>query len=164
MSQDDLGPIDYLVAEFPGGRLTSAAFTMLLDAVARGSVRVLDLEFIGKDPNGTVHIVDVNDLAHPEGVDLGTWQGAASGLLDASDLAEVGEAIAAGSVAAILIYENLWVVSLDDVLHAHGARLVADGRIPPDDVVAALDATELDATELAATELAATELAGTETS
>jgi hypothetical protein len=71
-----------------------------------------------------------------------TWasgEGAFSGLLDESDVNEIGSQLQAGSVAAIVVYENLWTVTLDDVLHGHGARLIADGRIAPEDVLAALD-------------------------
>lgn len=142
MSNDELGPIDYLVVEFPDGRLTGEGSAMLLDAVDRGVVGVLDLEFISKEADGTVRKVEVSELDNPAGVDLGLWDGASSGLLDQSDVDEVGSAIEPGSVAGILVYENLWAVSLATALRRHGARLVADGRIPPQDVLAALDVTE----------------------
>jgi Family of unknown function (DUF6325) len=139
MSDDELGPIDYLVVEFSAGRITDEDVSLLLDAVDRGVVRVLDLEFVAKDEHGTPRRVDLDELQNPDGFDLGVWRGAFSGLLDESDVNEIGSQLQAGSVAAIVVYENLWTVTLDDVLHGHGARLIADGRIAPEDVLAALD-------------------------
>jgi Family of unknown function (DUF6325) len=142
MSDDQLGSIGYLAAEFPSGRITKEDAAILLDAVERHIIRVLDLEFFAKDADGSMRKVEVEELENPDGVDLGVWHGSASGLLDDSDMGEIGQAVAPGSVAGVVIYENLWVLALDAVLHSHGARLIADGRIDPEDVVAALDRTE----------------------
>ena len=142
MNEDELGSIGYLAAEFPSGRITEEDAAIVLDAVSRGIIRVLDLEFIAKDADGSVRRVELDELENPDGVDLGVWQGAYSGLLDDSDVAEIGGIIEPGSVAGIVVYENLWTLDLDAVLHRHGARLIADGRIAPEDVDAALDQTE----------------------
>jgi len=143
MSDDELGPIDYLVVEFPGERPTGDEFALLLDAVDRGTIRVLDLEFVAKAADGAVHTVDLEGLDLPADVDLATWEGAASALLDEADLAAIGDAIHPGRLAGIVIYENLWTLKLDAQLHAHGAHLVLNGRILPEEIMAALDATEL---------------------
>lgn len=142
MSDDELGSIGYLAAEFPAGRITEEDAAILLDAVDRRIIRVLDLEFLTKDADGLVRRLELHELENPDGVDLGVWSGAYSGVLDDSDLAEIGTSIDPGSVAGIVIYENLWTLDLDAVLHGHGARLVADGRIEHDELVAALDQTE----------------------
>jgi len=142
MSDDELGAIGYLAAEFPSGRITEEDAAIVLDAVNRRIIRVLDLEFITKDADGAVRRLELDELDNPDGVDLSVWEGAYSGLLDDSDIGEIGCAIEPGSVAGILVYESLWTLDLDAVLHGHGARLIADGRIAPEDVVAALDQTE----------------------
>jgi len=142
MSDDELGSIGYLAAEFPSGRITEEDAAIVLDAVNRRIIRVLDLEFITKDADGAVRRLELDELDNPDGVDLSVWEGAYSGLLDDSDIGEIGGAIEPGSVAGILVYESLWTLDLDAVLHGHGARLIADGRIAPEDVVAALDQTE----------------------
>jgi Family of unknown function (DUF6325) len=142
MSHDELGSIGYLASEFPSGRITEDDAAILLDAVDRRIIRVLDLEFLSKDADGSVRILELDELENPDGVDLGVWTGAYSGLLDDSDVAEIGGAIEPGSVAGIVIYENLWTLDLDAVLHRHGAYLLADGRIEPGDLVAALDQSE----------------------
>ena len=55
---DELGPVDFLAIEFPGGRLTSAGFEQLLSLVDRGVVDILDMEFIVKDAAGSGQKVD----------------------------------------------------------------------------------------------------------
>ncbi|MBV8734688.1 MAG: hypothetical protein JO120_07910 [Solirubrobacterales bacterium] len=142
MSEDELGSIGYLAAEFPAGRITEEDAAILLDAVDRRIIRVLDLEFVTKDADGSVRRLELHELENPDGVDVGVWSGAYSGVLDDSDMAEIGSSIEPGSVAGIVIYENLWTLDLDAVLHSHGARLIADGRIEPEELVAALEQTE----------------------
>jgi len=139
---DRLGPIDYLAVEFPDGRIGEEGFQALLELVDRQVIQVLDLEFIAKHADGAVQKVDASDLEAPGGVNLTAWQGAASRLLDPSDIDEIGSAIQPGSVAGVVIYENRWVLSLFEPWRRRGARLIADGGIPAQDVVAALDATE----------------------
>ena len=84
---DELGPVDFLAIEFPGGRLTAPGFEKLLGLADQGIVEILDMEFIAKDAEGTSKKVDVWEFAVPEGVDLAAWAGASSGLLDDSDVA-----------------------------------------------------------------------------
>jgi hypothetical protein len=139
MRDDELGPIGYVVAEFAGRSVSGNGFGMLLDAVEQGLIRVLDLEFVAKDGNGAVRVVGLSEIDNPASVDLGVWEGSSSGLLDQADLDEAGSLIASGSVAAVLVFENVWAISLAESL---GARLVAASGISADDVLAALDATE----------------------
>lgn len=141
-SDDELGPVDFLAIEFPGGRLTSPGFEQLLSLADQGVVQILDMEFIAKDADGTSKKVDVWEFAVPEGVDLSVWAGASSGLLDDSDVAEISAAMQPGSVAVVIIYENRWVLGLVDAWRHDGARLIAEGGLSADDIVAALDATE----------------------
>jgi hypothetical protein len=139
---DELGPVDFLAIEFPGGRLTAAGFDRLLSLADQGVVDILDMEFITKDADGKSKKVDVWEFAVPEGVDLSTWAGASSGLLDDSDVSQISALMQPGSVAVVVIYENRWVLGLVDAWRHDGARLIADGGISADDLVAALDATE----------------------
>ena len=139
---DELGPVDFLAIEFPGGRLTSPGFEQLLSLADQGVIEILDMEFIAKDAGGKSKKVDVWEFAVPEGVDLSAWAGASSGLLDDSDVGEISATMQPGSVAVVVIYENRWVLGLVDAWRHDGARLIADGGISADDLVAALDATE----------------------
>ncbi|MEU6645182.1 DUF6325 family protein [Saccharomonospora sp. NPDC046836] len=139
---DELGPIDYLVIEFPAGGPTGKAMPLLLDLVERGIVRVLDLEFLSISPDGTITRVAVEDLGGDEELELTVFAGAKSGLLDEDDLQEAAAALEPDTSAAILVYENLWAAPLARELRRSGAQLVAGGRIPVQAVLAALDATE----------------------
>ena len=139
---DQLGPVDFLAIEFPGGRLTAAGFDQLLSLADQGVVDILDMEFIAKDADGMSKKIDVWEFAVPEGVDLSTWAGASSGLLDDSDVGEISAAMQPGSVAVVVIYENRWVLGLVDAWRRDGARLIAEGGLSAADILAALDATE----------------------
>jgi Family of unknown function (DUF6325) len=114
----------------------------LLTLADHGVIGILDLEFITKDPADNAKKVEVGELGSPDGVDLSAWVGASSGLLDRTDVDEIAAAMQPGSVAAVIVYENRWVLSLANAWRREGARLIADGGISASDVVAALDATE----------------------
>ena len=105
----------------------------------RGIVRVLDLEFIAKSADGSVRKVALGDVEHGGDVDVTMWDGASSGLLDQSDIDEVAAVIEPGSLAGILVYENLWAVPLMSALDRSTARMVGSGRIVVEDLLTALD-------------------------
>lgn len=103
---DDVGPIDYLVVEYPGNHPTGEALPYLVDLVDRGLIRILDL--VRKDPDGSVAAVELANLTRDDNPDLAVFEGAPSGLLGQDDLEEAGTVIGPGSTAAIVLYENLW--------------------------------------------------------
>ena len=137
----DAGPIDYLVVEFPGNRMTGEGWPLLVDLVDRGIIRLLDLVFIRKDEDGSVIALSIEDLG-ADGVDLSIFEGASSGLLGDDDLAEAANAIEPGCSAGLLVYENTWAGPFASAMRRSGGQLVAFGRIPVQAVLAALDATE----------------------
>ncbi|WP_241827097.1 DUF6325 family protein [Streptomyces graminilatus] len=139
---DDVGPIDYLVVEYPGNSPTGEALPYLVDLVDQGLIRILDLVFVRKDPDGSVAAVDMVDLTRGGSTNLAVFEGAASGLLGQDDIEEAAKAISPGSTAAIAMYENRWAAPFARALRRGGARLVAVGRIPVQDVLAALDSAE----------------------
>jgi hypothetical protein len=139
---DSMGPVDYLVIEFPGSRMTGEAFPLLVDLVDRGIVRILDFMFIMKDDDGTVRGLEITDIDGDGQLDLAVFEGASSGILDEEDLADAGGVIEPGSSAAVLVYENVWAAPLAVALRREGALLAASGRIPVQALLAALDATE----------------------
>ena len=142
LNEDELGPVDFLAVEFPGGRITAPGFEQLLALADQGTIRVLDAEFVVKDPAGNTRRAEISELTSSAGADLSAWAGASSGLLDEDDLGQLAAAIEPGSAAAVIVYENRWVLSLADTWRRQGARLIADGGISADDLVGALDATE----------------------
>jgi hypothetical protein len=143
-SEIEIGPIDYLVVEWPAGKQpTGEALPLLVDLVDRGLIRVLDLAFMRKEDDGTIVGLELSDFGgDPQ---LAVFEGASSGLLGEEDREEAGAAIEPGCSAALLIYENTWAAPFARAIRNSGAQLVANGRIPVNAFIAALD--ELDEAE-----------------
>jgi len=134
---DDIGPIDYIVVEFPGNQMTGEGVPILLDLVDKGTIRLLDLMAIVKDADGNVTVAEPSQV--PE---LAALARGISGILDDSDVAEVAEILEPNSTAAILVYENTWAAPFAAAVRRGGGQLVASGRIPVTDLIEALDAAE----------------------
>ena len=139
---EQMGPIDYLVVEFPGSRMTGEGLPLLVDLVDRGIIRILDLMFVKKDLDGSMKGMAITDLDHDGTLDLAVFEGASSGLLDEDDIADAGGVLDPGSSAGILVYENVWAAPFATALRRGGAQLVASGRIPVQALLAAIDAAE----------------------
>lgn len=137
---EEMGPVDYLIVEFPGSRMTGEGLPLLVDLVERGIVRVLDLVFVRKDTDGSVTAVELREVGDESY--LTVFEGASSGLLDQSDLDDAGAALEPGNSAAVLVYENVWAAPFARALRRSGAQLVASGRIPVQALLASLDAME----------------------
>jgi hypothetical protein len=140
-----MGPIDYLVVEFPTDRMTGEAFPLLVDLVDRGIIRILDLAFLRKAEDGTVTTLTQVDLERMQVLEAALFEGAASGLLGPDDVAEAASAMEPGTAAGVLVYENVWAAPFAGALRRGGGQVVASGRIPVQALVAALD--ELEAAE-----------------
>jgi hypothetical protein len=136
-----LGPISYLIVEYPGSKMTGEGLPILVDLVDRGLIRILDLTFVMRDDDGSIGRVEVTDLDADGEIDIAVFDGASSGMLDDSDLADAANAISPGSSAAILIFENRWATPFVQALRNSDAQLVAAGYIPQDTLIASLDAT-----------------------
>jgi hypothetical protein len=132
-----MGPIDYLVVEFPHKNRLGAGFPLFMDLVNRGIIRVLDLAFIHKDNDGSVRRLKLTDL----GAQLAVLQGAESHLLGDDDIDEAGAAMQADSTAFLLLYENRWAGPFASAMRKGGGRLIASGRLPVQAILSALDAT-----------------------
>jgi hypothetical protein len=137
-----MGPISYLIVEFPDNKMTGEGFAALLDLVDRGVVRILDLEFVTRRADGSVAAIQLRDLDQDGQLDVTLFEGASSGLLDQSDYDDAAEAIQPGSSAGILLFENRWASDFVEGMRRGGAEFVAAGYIPLADIAASLDATE----------------------
>ena len=138
-----LGPIDYLVVEWPPGTEPNGkGLDVLVDLTERGLIRVLDLAFVQKQDDGSIAGLALADIDGDGELDLLQFDGASSGVLDQTDLDEAGAALAAGASAAILVYENRWAIPFANALRGNGAELVARGAVPLDALVATLDALD----------------------
>jgi hypothetical protein len=142
---DELGPIDYVVLEWPGAFPdTSEVQPLLLDLVERGIIRILDIGFVAKDENGEVTGLDVGDLKQVAAA-FAEFEGASSGLLGFDDLEEAAAALEPGTSAAVLVWENRWAAPVAVAVRKSGGQLIASGRIPIQAILASLDALEAEA-------------------
>lgn len=138
---DEMGPIDYLLVEWPGRQPTGEAAPHLIDLVDRGLIRILDLVFLHKDEDGSLARLEIADLGDQVEA-YADFKGASSGLLSDEDTEEAANALEPGTSAALLVYENRWAAPFASALRRSGGQLVATGRIPIQAVLAALDAAD----------------------
>ncbi len=136
---DAMGPIDYVVVEFPGNRMTGEAMPLLVDRVDRGVIRILDLAFVRRDLDGTVSGLTISDMDAEGAEQFAVFEGASSGLLDDEDLAEAGGILEPGNAAGVVVYENTWAAPFAAALRRSGAQMVASGRIPVQALLASAD-------------------------
>jgi hypothetical protein len=138
----EIGPVDYLVVEFPGNKMTGEGLPILVELHDRGIIRILDLVFVSKDLDGTVSGLAISDFDADGTLDLAVFEGVRSGLIGEDDVEEASSALEPGNAAGILLYANTWAAPFASALLRGGAQVVASGRIPAEDLVAALDAAD----------------------
>lgn len=138
---DPHGPVDFVLLEFSGDRLTGRAAQALLDLVDRGIVSVYDVLVVGKEDDGSSYTLDLAESLDRLGgfADLG-W--ARSGLLTEEDAAAAADAMEPGTLAVLIVYENTWAVPFIAMTRESGGELIASARIPAQDVMDALDALD----------------------
>jgi uncharacterized membrane protein len=141
---DEMGPIDYLLVEWPGRQPNGEVAPHLIDLVDRGLIRILDLVFVAKDEDGTVRGLEIAEVGS-EVAELSVFEGAASGLISDDDLEQAGGVMEPGTSAALLVFENAWAAPFAAAVRRSGGQLVSSGRIPVQAVLAALDAAEASA-------------------
>ena len=139
---EEMGPVDYLIIEFPDGEPKGKAAPLLVDLVDRGLIRILDLMFIVKGEDGTVSAVEIADFDGDGKLDFAVFEGASSGLLGDEDRDEAGNALEPGAAAAVLVFENRWAAPFAKAVRESGGQLVAFGRIPVQALLASLEAAE----------------------
>src|SRR4029450_13376095 len=146
-SLDQLGPVDYLVVEFPAGasNFTGEMAKELLALVDSGTIRVIDILILTKNEGGSVEAMEFSDIE-----DLGPLQrveAELAELLAADDVEHLAAAMEPGSTAGVLIWENLWAGPFASGGRRSGGGVVANGRIPIQAIIASIEADEASATE-----------------
>ena len=146
---DELGPVDYLVVEFPADRanFSGEMAAELLGLVERDVVRVLDLLFVTKGADGSVEAFESHDFGGGELGELRGLETELALLLAEEDVESSGAALEPGTVAAVLVWENTWAAPFAAAVRRSGGQLVASGRIPIQALAAALEAEAATATE-----------------
>ncbi len=139
-SLDELGPVDFVIVEFPAGQqnFTGEGADELLRLHDAGIIRIMDIVILQKGEDGTVMAQELGDLA-----DLGEFQRIEEQLVETlaeDDVDNLAAAMDPGSVAAVLVYENLWAAPFASAIRRAGGQLVANGRIPIQAIIAAVEA------------------------
>jgi hypothetical protein len=147
VSLDQLGPVDYLVVEFPAGasNFTGEMAKELLALVDAGTIRVIDVLILKKNEDGTVDATEFSDV--DELGELQKLEAQLAELLTADDVVHLAAAMEPGSIAGVLIWENLWAAPFASAARRSGGQLIANGRIPIQAIIASIEADEAAATE-----------------
>jgi hypothetical protein len=137
---DELGPVDYLVVEFPAGasNFTGEMATELLALVDGGIIRVIDVLILTKDASGAVEAMELSDV--PELGELEALEAELAELLAEEDVAHLAAAMDPGSTAGVLIWENIWAAPFAAAARRAGGQLIANGRIPIQAIIASIEA------------------------
>ena len=137
----EMGPIDYVLIEWPDRQPDGRAVPHLVDLVDRGIIRLLDLTFITKGEDGSVAAMEIADLG--DGAEeFAVFEGASSGLLTDEDTDEAAGALEPGTSAVLIVFENTWAAPFATAVRESGGQLVASGRIPIQAMLAALETAE----------------------
>ena len=144
---DSLGPVDYIVVEFPAGasNFTGEMSEELLRLVDAGTIRLIDILILTKDADGSVDAMELSDI--DELGDLQRLEADLAELLAAEDVEHLAAAMEPGSTAGVLIWENLWAAPFASAARRSGGQLIADGRIPIQAIIASIEADDAPASE-----------------
>lgn len=141
-SLDELGPVDWLVLEFPGSRFTGEIAPILDGLVESGTIRVLDLVLVRKEDDGSLDFFELSDVDEEEIGGLRAYETELALVLSEEDVTSVAAAIEPGSTAAVLVWENRWAAPFGSAVRRAGGQLVATGRIPVQALLAAIEADD----------------------
>ena len=139
---DELGPVDYLVVEFPPGasHFTGEMAAELAKLVDSGTIRLLDLVILVKDADGAIEALEIEDLEQLD--ELRTAETQLADLLAAEDITNLAAAMEPGTTAGVLVWENSWAAPFATAARRSGGQLIANGRIPIQAILASLEADE----------------------
>lgn len=140
-----MGPVEYLIVEFPGNRFKGEIVPALEELTDNGTIRIIDLLFIKKDEDGEVAWFELDAMGEAEVAAFDDVEGEIDGLLNEEDILIAAEMLEPNSSAAMMVFENVWATRLRDAIVNADGRLVDNARIPAPVVQAALEAAGLPA-------------------
>lgn len=137
---DEIGPVDYMIVAFPGNEFRGEIAPALAELVDAGTIRIIDLAFVGKNAEGEIAAFEMMDL-DPEvregfekaGVEV-------NGLFNDDDLMSAGEELEPNTSAALLVWENVWARDVAQKMRDAGGELLDFERLPHEVVQAAREA------------------------
>ena len=125
-----IGPLEFVVIGCKGNQFTSEIVPELNSIQEKGLIRVVDLFFVRKDVNGTVTVLEVNDLNDEELAAFDPIKEDLMGFLTPEDIVLLTETIPPDTSAVIVLLEHAWIVKLTEGLNRAGAELLAGGMVP----------------------------------
>jgi hypothetical protein len=134
---DEIGPVDYAVIAFPGNQFKGEIGPALADLVEAGTIRIVDVTFIGKDADGATLTFELTELDPDVAAGLEKAGFETGGLFNEDDLADVAEGLEPNSSAALIVWENVWARNVTQKIRDAGGELVAFERLPHEVVQAA---------------------------
>ena len=139
---DELGPVDYLVVGFPADKadFSGAMASELKALIDSDTIRMLDLVMIMKGEDGSVEATELRDADDSEVGELRALERDLAILLAEEDVEEIGASLEPGSAAAVLVWENRWAAPFGSAIRRSGGELLANGRIPTQALIAAVEA------------------------
>ncbi len=137
----ELGPVEYIVVDFPGSQFNGEIIPALQELVDNGTVRIIDLIVVQKDSDGNVNAMEVSEMGEGAAAFLGLDY-EVQGLLSEEDLELIGEQLPDNSTAALLVWENVWAARFTQAVRDSNGIIVDNARIPHDIVMAAIEYAE----------------------
>ena len=135
-----MGPVEYLVVEFPGNKFKGEIVPALKELTDSGTIRVIDLVFVRRDEDGSATWIELSDLPLDEAAQFDDLDGDFGGLLNEEDILMMADLVQPNSSAAVMVFENVWATRLRNAIVGAGGRLVDNARIPAAVVDAAIAA------------------------
>jgi len=134
---EEIGPVDYAIVSFPGNRFRGEIAPAIADLVEAGTIRIIDIAFVGKDQDGNAVAMELTELDPDvqEGLEKAGIE--VNGLFNEEDLMDAAEGLEPNSSAALLVWENVWARNVAQAMRDAGGELVAFERLPHDVVQAA---------------------------
>lgn len=133
-----IGPVEYIVIGFPTDRIDADCVPALAELVAEGTVRIIDLVFAAKDPEGNVRFFEYDSLEDTIAAAYASIDGEADGVFNEDDLQDAAELLPPGTAAALILWEDRWAIRFAEAVRASGGQIIDGGRVPHEVVVEAL--------------------------
>jgi hypothetical protein len=126
----DIGPVEYVVVGYAGNRFTGEIAPPLLEVIDAGLVRVLDIAVVSKDADGTIEMLEIQELSADVAAAFGKIECPLRGLLSEGDLDALADDLEPDSSVAALLVEHVGATRFAEAVRGAGGSLIFSERIP----------------------------------
>jgi hypothetical protein len=127
-----LGPLEYVVIGFAGNRFDGSIAREIERVVENGTIRLIDIVFVGKDADGDAVILELDNKDDPRFAPFAALLGDRMALLTPEDLEHVAAELPPNTSGMVLLFEHRWAEHIKEAMAAAGGFLVARSVIPPE--------------------------------